>query len=187
MSQTFLSSDGDIRAVLATMFRSPEFFSQGAYRAKVKTPFEMIVSAARATNAKVDWATPLANQLNTWGEPLYRKVEPTGYSNLSSEWINSSALLDRMNFGMQLGQNKVEGSKVDSKKFSAVPAVTARELLFTNASTQTLEAIGKTLSEQKKKDPKQAASNAGLVAGLVIGSPGFPEEMKCICFPDAYF
>lgn len=172
MAQTFHDTDGDIRAVLTTMFNAPEFFSEGAYRAKMKTPFEMIVSAARATEAKVDWAMPLANQLNTWGEPLYRKVEPTGYSNLGAEWINSSALLDRMNFGMQLGQNKVEGAKVDPKKFSTSPAVTARQLLFTNASAQTLEAIGKMVGDEKKKDPKQA-SNAGLIAGLVIGSPDF--------------
>jgi uncharacterized protein (DUF1800 family) len=172
MAKTFQDSDGDIRAVLATMIAAPEFFSQGAYRAKIKTPFEMIVSAVRASGASVDYAMPLANQLNTWGEPLYRKVEPTGYSNAGAEWINSSALLDRMNFGMQLGQNKFQGLQLDPKRFSPAPATTARELLFTNATGQTLEAIGKTLREQKKKNPKQAPS-PGLIAGLVIGSPDF--------------
>jgi uncharacterized protein (DUF1800 family) len=178
MAKTFTESDGDIRAVLETMIASPEFFSQGAYRAKIKTPFEMIVSAVRASGARVEYAVPLANQLSTWGEPLYRKVEPTGYSNAGAEWVNSSALLDRMNFGMQLGQNHVQGLQVDSKKFSTAPAATAREILFTNASAQTLDAINKTLreekkkAEQKKKNPKQAA-NPGLVAGLVIGSPDF--------------
>ncbi len=92
MAQTFRDTDGDIRAVLTTMFASKEFFSQGAYRAKMKTPFEMIVSAVRATGAKVDYAMPLANQISTWGEPLYRKLEPTGYSNVNAEWVNSSAL-----------------------------------------------------------------------------------------------
>jgi uncharacterized protein (DUF1800 family) len=172
MAQTFHDSDGDIRAVLTTMFTSKEFFSQGAYRAKVKTPFEMIVSAVRATGAKVDYAMPLANQISTWGEPLYRKLEPTGYSNVGAEWVNSSALLARMNFALQLGQNKVQGLQIDPKKFSPKPDVTAKQVLFTNASGQTLEAIGKTLNEQKKKNPKQAA-NPGLIAGLVIGSPDF--------------
>ena len=172
MARVFQDSDGDIRAVLRAMIAAPEFFSQGAYRAKIKTPFEMIVSAVRASGARVDYAMPLANQLNTWGEPLYRKVEPTGYSNVGAEWVNSSALLDRMNFGMQLGQNKFQGLQLDPKKFSPAPANTARELLFTNATGQTLEAIGKALREQKKKNPKQTP-NPGLIAGLVIGSPDF--------------
>jgi uncharacterized protein (DUF1800 family) len=177
MAEVFRDTDGDIRAVLATLFASKEFFSQGAYRAKVKTPFEMIVSAVRATGAKVECAMPLANQISTWGEPLYRKLEPTGYSNLGAEWLNSSALLARMNFALQLGQNKVQGLQLDSKKFSAKPDVTARQVLFTNASGQTLAAIGKTLNEQQKKNvkpvPNQSSINPGLIAGLLIGSPDF--------------
>jgi uncharacterized protein (DUF1800 family) len=172
MAQTFHDTDGDIRAVLTTMIASKEFFSQGAYRAKLKTPFEMIVSAVRATGAKVDYAMPLANQISTWGEPLYRKVEPTGYSNLGAEWVNSSALLARMNFALQLGQNKVQGLQIDPKKFASKPDAVARQVLFTNASGQTLEAIGKTLNEQKKKNVKPVP-NPGLIAGLVIGSPDF--------------
>jgi uncharacterized protein (DUF1800 family) len=173
MAETFRDSDGDIRAVLATLFASPEFFSQGAYRTKVKSPFEMIVSAVRATGAKVDYAMPLANQISTWGEPLYRKLEPTGYSNVGAEWINSSALLARMNFAIQLGQNKFQGLQLDPKKFSPKPDVTAKEVLFTNASGQTLAAIGKTLNEQKKKNTKPPPPNPGLIAGLVLGSPDF--------------
>ena len=175
MAQTFTDTDGDIRAVLKTMFQSKEFFSQGAYRAKMKTPFEMIVSAARAAGAKVDWATPLANQLSNWGEPLYRKLEPTGYSNLSPDWVNSSALLDRMNFAIELGQNHVQGTEVNPKRFSSVPSSAARELLFTNGSPQTLAALNKAEQEQKKKAP-HAAGNPGLIAGLVIGSPDFQRK-----------
>jgi len=77
-----------------------------------------------------------------------------------------------MNFGMQLGQNHVDGLQVDPKKFSPSPAAAARELLFTNPSNQTLDAISKAVKDQKKKDPKHPA-NPGLIAGLVIGSPDF--------------
>ena len=100
MAKTFCDKNGDIRAVMKTMLTSKEFFSQGAYRAKVKTPFEMIVSAVRATGAQVDFAFPLANQIAQLGEPLYRKLEPTGYSNANAEWVNSAALLARMNFAL---------------------------------------------------------------------------------------
>ncbi len=160
MAKTFRDTDGDIRAVLATMFNSPEFFSEGAYRAKLKTPFEMMVSAMRATGAAVDNSAALAQRIATLGEPLYRKVEPTGYSNAGEDWINSAALVERMNFAMDLTANRVEGVKVDDSKFSADPAQAARELLFTNASQQTLDAIG-------------AQSDPAVVAGMLLGSPDF--------------
>jgi uncharacterized protein (DUF1800 family) len=112
MAKTFRETDGDIRAVLRTMFLSREFLSETAYRAKVKSPFEMVVSAARAANAEVESAAPLAQQLARMGQPLYRKVEPTGYSSANAEWVNSSALLARMNFAVSLSQNKLRGIRV---------------------------------------------------------------------------
>jgi uncharacterized protein (DUF1800 family) len=114
MAATILSKDGDLRAVLKTMFDSPEFWSRGAYRAKMKSPLEMVASSLRALNADVDFTFGLANQLNQLGEPLYRKLEPTGYSNSGQEWLNSAGLLARMNFSMALVNNKVAGVKVDT-------------------------------------------------------------------------
>jgi uncharacterized protein (DUF1800 family) len=172
MAKTFLSTDGDIRAVLNTMFTSKEFMSQGAYQSKVKTPFEMIVSSVRATGAQVDFAFPLANRIAQLGQPLYRKLEPTGYSNANAEWINSASLLARMNFALDLTQNKVQGTKVDQTRFNEDPTHTARLMLFTNPTASTREAIDKAISEQKTKNPKAPPSPA-MVAGLVIGSPDF--------------
>ena len=176
MAKTFLGTHGDIRAVLRTAFTSKEFFSQGAYRAKVKSPFEMIVSAVRATGADVDFAFPLGNRLTQLGEPLYRKLEPTGYSNLGSEWMNSSSLLTRMNFALDLAQNRVQGSKVDTAAFDTDVAGVARRILFREISPETLAAIEKTLAEQNDKDKAKksnAAARPGLIAGLVLGSPDF--------------
>ena len=114
MAATFLKKDGDLRAVLKTMFDSPEFWSRGAYRSKIKSPLEMVASSLRALHADVDFTFGLNNQLNQLGEPLYRKAEPTGYSNTGQEWLNSAGLLARMNFGVALANNKVPGVKVDS-------------------------------------------------------------------------
>src|SRR5258708_32142124 len=109
MAQTYLKSDGDVRAVLKTMLNSKEFWSVGAYRSKMKSPLEMVASAVRAVNGDVDFAFALANQVAQLGQPLYRKVEPTGYSNSSQEWMNSAGLLARLNFALQLTDNKVPG------------------------------------------------------------------------------
>jgi uncharacterized protein (DUF1800 family) len=171
MAKTFLATDGDIREVMKTMLNSREFFSQGAYRAKVKTPFEMIVSAIRATDAQVDFAMPLANQIAQLGEPLYRKQEPTGYPSANAEWINSASLLGRMNFAVALAQNNVPGTRVDATRFGDDPTLVARQLLFTDPTAQTLEAITKALADQKEKHPDAPAP--ALAAGLLLGSPDF--------------
>jgi uncharacterized protein (DUF1800 family) len=114
MAQTFLKTDGDIRSVMKTMLESKEFWSLGAYRSKMKSPLEMVASAVRAANGNVDYAVSLMQQVAQLGEPLYRKVEPTGYSNASQEWLNSAGLLARMNFALQLADNKVPGVKVET-------------------------------------------------------------------------
>ena len=118
MAQTFLKTGGDLRAVMKTMLESKEFFSEGAFRSKLKSPLEVVASAVRAVNGEIDYAFPLANQVAQLGQPLYRKQEPTGYSNSSKEWLNSGGLLARMNFALQLADNKVPGVKVDATKLA---------------------------------------------------------------------
>jgi uncharacterized protein (DUF1800 family) len=127
MAQTFLKSDGDIRAVMETMLASKEFWSEGAYRSKMKSPLEVVVSAVRASNGSVDFATSLVNQVAQLGEPLYRKVEPTGYSNSSQAWMNTAGLMARMNFALQLSSNKVPGVTVDKPVDSANTALGSPE------------------------------------------------------------
>ncbi len=109
--KTFLKKDGDIREVLKTMLQSPEFWAPEAYRAKVKTPLEFVVSAARASGADVADAAPLARQLQNMGMQLYGAQPPTGYSTKSEAWVNSSALLDRMNFALALTAGKLKGTR----------------------------------------------------------------------------
>jgi uncharacterized protein (DUF1800 family) len=170
MAQTFLSSNGSIREVMRTMLNSKEFWSEGAYRAKVKSPFEMVASSARALDANVIDGWALANQVGSLGEPLYRKLEPTGYSNLNSEWVNSASLLGRMNFALQLAQNHVESVKVDVSRFGDDPSEVAKALMFRAMSPQTRAAIDKALEDDKQK------KNPALVAALVIGSPDFQKR-----------
>jgi uncharacterized protein (DUF1800 family) len=165
MTKTFIGTDGDIRAVMAALLESKEFFSAGAFRAKVKTPLELVVSAVRATGAEVNFAIPLATQIAQLGQPLYRKVEPTGYSGANAEWVNSAALLARMNFALALADNRVPGVKVDQSTFQDSTASVGRQLLFHEPTQQTLDSIQKALAQQEPKPP--------LLAGLVLGSPDF--------------
>lgn len=113
MAHTYLSSGGDISAVLLTLFRSPEFWAAGDYRAKVKTPLEYVVSAARASNATIENLQPLVNTLREMGMGLYGAVPPTGYKWDSSTWVSTGALVSRMNFALALAANKVPGISVD--------------------------------------------------------------------------
>lgn len=171
MAATFLKTDGDIREVMRTMLESKEFWSAGSYHAKVKTPFEMAVSAVRALNANVEDAFALANQVGNLGEPLYRKQEPTGYSNINTEWVNSAALLGRMNFALNLAQNRVPGVKVDASRLPEDPVQIGRRLMSADVSPQTKASIEKALKNEQTKNPRQ--QGPALLAGLVLGSPDF--------------
>src|SRR6202795_1791665 len=113
MAKTFESGDGDIRAVLKTMIYSPEFWSRDAYRAKIKPPFELGVSTARALGADVDTPMPLVQWTGRIGEPLYQCQPPTGYADRSDAWVNTGALLNRLNYSLALAGNKVRGSRSD--------------------------------------------------------------------------
>jgi len=109
MAKTYLSSGGDISAVLKTLYHSPEFWSTSVYRAKVKTPIEYVVSAVRATDANIDNLRPIANELRSLGMPLYGCVPPTGYNWKASDWVSTGALVDRMNFALGLAANRLPG------------------------------------------------------------------------------
>ncbi len=113
MVATFLKSDGDMRAVLTTMFHSPEFWSPSLYRAKVKTPVEFVASALRATNADVTNPGPLVQSMGRLGMPIYGMQTPNGYSWRSDAWVSSNALLTRMNFALVLAGNRLQGTRID--------------------------------------------------------------------------
>ncbi|HML17020.1 MAG TPA: DUF1800 domain-containing protein [Bryobacteraceae bacterium] len=171
MAKTFRDTHGDLREVMKTMLASKEFFSAGAYHAKVKTPLEMIASAVRATAAEVDYAFPMAQLIGQLGEPLYRKIEPTGYPSANREWMNSASLVGRINFAIALAGNKVPGVKLDQARLAEDPGEAARQVLFTDPSPETRDAIEKALAGQKDKN--SSAAESAMVTGLLLGSPDF--------------
>jgi uncharacterized protein (DUF1800 family) len=187
MAQTFLKKDGDIREVLKTMLRSPEFWSADAYRAKVKTPLEFMVSALRASNADISDSTRLIQTLQSLGMPLYGMQPPTGYSMKAETWVNSSALLARMNFAMALAAGKMKGVQVDSEQLlpagqppadsGQALAMIENTLLFGDVSQQTHATVAARLEDpvvtRRKLDDSPQPPNIGVIAGLLLGSPEF--------------
>ena len=113
MAKSYLSSGGDIPTVLKTLFHSPEFWAASDFRAKVKTPLEFVVSAARASNANIQNFQSLTNALRQMGMPLYGCMPPTGYKWDASDWVSTGALVDRMNFALSLAANRLPGITVE--------------------------------------------------------------------------
>jgi uncharacterized protein (DUF1800 family) len=128
MSKRFQETDGDLREVMRAMIFAPEFWTPANFHSKVKSPLEMEASALRAVNAAIDSAMALANSMNEMGEPLYGKLEPTGYSNGGADWMNSAALLARMNFAVSLAQGRIPGVEVDPSQWPEDAAQTGLAL-----------------------------------------------------------
>lgn len=186
MAQEFESSGGDIRAVLHTMIYSPEFWSKEAYRAKVKTPFELVAGTARALNADVEVTLPLVQWVGRMGEPLFQCQPPTGYSDKSEIWVNSGALLNRLNFALAFGTDHMWGAEVDLKEMFGGDAATDPNVALSRAlglfldgqvapgTKQTLEArLSDPRILQARLDDPVKHVNEGLIAGLVLGAPEF--------------
>jgi len=182
MAQTFLKKNGNIREVLKTMVDSPEFWAPEAYRAKMKTPLEFVVSAVRASGADVTDAMPLARQLQNMGMPIFGMQPPTGYSMKADAWVNSSALLGRMNFALALTSGKVKGIQVDSVPVrnddpQQTLAALENSLLAGDVSEQTHDVITARLQDPKlshrKLDDPARPPDISLITGLLLGSPEF--------------
>jgi uncharacterized protein (DUF1800 family) len=171
-------SDGDMRQVLRAIVRSPEFWDPAVVNAKIKTPLEFVASAARAIGADPDSTPRLANAVARLGQPLYRQPSPAGYPERQSEWVNSGALLARMNFAVALATGNHEGTDVDLD--CAVASVPDHEALVDSIDERIL---GGTMTANTRRvileqiadlaDPRRARAMA---VGLALGSPEFQRQ-----------
>ncbi|HET7876757.1 MAG TPA: DUF1800 domain-containing protein, partial [Methylomirabilota bacterium] len=227
VAKTFRDTDGDVRAMLVTIFESAEFWSSDAYRAKIKTPIEVVASAARALHVQIlppgSSAFPeqdltmtprlnlaerpslaerlaergglqavgggfiLARQVATLGEPLYEMQPPTGYPDVAEAWVNTGALLNRMNFALALAHNRLPGARVDIGRVLAgvdrrnPDAVLDRLLtvaLHGQATAETKAMLRAQLSspEITRSTPDYRGprnTDVEKLAALVLGSPEF--------------
>ena len=194
-SRQFLSSRGDVRSVVKTILTSPEFYSEAAYRAKVKSPLEIVASTLRALNAQTDGGSQLLGLIARMGAPMFLYQAPAGYPDHAGTWISSSALLGRLNFAALIAENRVPGTTVSLQ--GAVPqglsagetspeAVDrfSRSLMGTTLSGGSRKAILNSLAgaERERAGAAPVSQNGAAgdgyatlpaVAALVIGSPEF--------------
>jgi uncharacterized protein (DUF1800 family) len=200
---TFQRTDGNIRAVLLTIFTSPEFWSAETYRAKIKTPLEVVVSAVRTLDGRIGPAPAgeagaggegpagggivLAREVAKLGEPLYEAQPPTGYPDRAEAWVNTGALLGRMNFALGLAHNRFRGASVDLNRFvggadRGQPAQVLDRLLATvlygEASPDTRAVLASQLESPEitrttAYDRVAKDTDVEKLTALVLGSPEF--------------
>jgi uncharacterized protein (DUF1800 family) len=169
VAKRFLATDGDLRETVKAVIDSPEFWDPGVYRAKVKSPFEYVVSAVRAVDAHVDDARPLARALQQIGEPLYGAQPPTGYKDTAEAWEGSGALMNRLNFALALANDTLPGVRTNvTRLVGSVDEANCADALAAaltggGLSAETRKAIG-------------AQKNLPRIAGLILGSPEFQRQ-----------
>jgi len=127
LAATYDRSRGDVRAMLRTLVQSPDFWSRAAVGAKVKSPFELAVSAVRASGAHVENPRPLLGWIARMGEPLYAYQAPTGYPDRADAWVNTGSLLNRMNFGLQFAAQRIPGIDMDLPSLHDGPEPESRQ------------------------------------------------------------
>ncbi|MGH9940738.1 MAG: DUF1800 domain-containing protein [Pyrinomonadaceae bacterium] len=113
VAAAYTKSDGDIRETLRAVFTSPEFNAPENYRAKIKTPFELAASAVRTLGGETNGGPALHQWIAKMGEPLYGYQPPTGYPDVAEHWVNTGALLERLNFALALASNRIPGTRVE--------------------------------------------------------------------------
>jgi uncharacterized protein (DUF1800 family) len=163
----YRDTDGDLREVTRTILMSPEFLSPDAYRAKVKTPFEFVVSAVRALGADVQDAKPLVRELQQLGMPLYMCQPPTGYNDTGDAWVNTGALIGRMNLALRLAGNQVRGTSVGGLQSSVGSPQSSGD-----SDTRIARFLGGEASETTRATIAKATTASQMTA-LTLGAPEF--------------
>lgn len=168
-ADTYLKTQGNLREVMRTILTSPEFFSEEAYNAQIKTPLDFVVSAARATGATLTNAGPMVQALrNNFGMPLYGCQPPTGYKTTADAWVNTGALLNRMNFGLSLVSNQQRAMRVNTAALAPDTSEATRDRLVN-------EMLAGRISQSTADTLAKAPSAPQLVA-LLLGSPEFQKR-----------
>ncbi len=159
-AKAFLASDGSIVEMLKSIIASPAFYNTANYRTKVKTPFEFVASALRISNAETDANRPILDWITRMGQPVFGRITPDGYPDMSSEWLSNNDLIARFNFATALTMNQIKGTTLDASKL--IGSVTdhsksadqiAKALIIGEISDKTRAALEKLAVDFGKSPP----------------------------------
>ena len=174
-ARAFLASDGSIGETLKSIISSPAFFNTASYRTKVKSPFEFVASSLRITNAETDANRPVLDWIAKMGQPLYGRITPDGYPDMSIEWLSNNDMLARFNFATALTMNQIKGTTLDAAKLIAPgtdPSRSADEIakvmIIAEISDKTRAALEKLAADFAKSPPTASIIPAG---GSSLASP----------------
>jgi len=171
-------SSGDMREVVRAIVHGPDFWAPQNIRAKVKTPLEFVVSAVRAVGGDPDTTPRLAQVVARLGQPLYRHVAPDGYPEREEAWVNSGALLDRMNVAVALAAGRLPGVTVALE--AVAPATADAEQLIAAVNDGVLggamsDNTRRVIRDELAAAPDPVAARA-LAVGLTLGGPEFQRQ-----------
>jgi uncharacterized protein (DUF1800 family) len=177
MTQRYLSSDGDITAVLTTLFHSPEFWDRQYFATKFKTPLQYVLSAVRATGVKPINFRPMAGQLALLGMPIYGCQTPDGYKSTQAAWLNPDAMMRRLSFATGLGSGHLPLDQLPPPEPDPDKEITAaiEHPVVGHMTPPDPDQLAQTVGNQFSAQTAAAVqkSPAQLRAALILGSPEF--------------
>ena len=169
MAATFTKTNGDLKAVMETLLFSREFLSDGAWQAKVKTPFELVTSAIRALDAELTDTTAVSQRLTEMGQPMYGSAAPTGYANTAEAWSGSAGLMRRIGLANALVDGQIAGVKVDA---TAIAAQGVRRALTDLSGYEPAPDVVAAIEEGAAGDRPPSP----VIVAVILGSPDFQKR-----------
>jgi len=181
----FLKSGGDVRVLLASIVGGPGFYAPGNFRAKFKTPFELVVSALRAVSAEVSNSLPLLKKLDEMGEPVYHCDPPTGYSDRAEAWLDPGVMALRWQFAVDLAEGRIPGVRIPESFHAGMeeqPAplwqkILTNKVLPGGVGERTRHALTAITDDYLSKSRRPRLDRLGpQLLGLLLGSPEFQSQ-----------
>jgi uncharacterized protein (DUF1800 family) len=171
VAEAFTKSSGDIKTTLRALFTDKEFFAPENYRAKIKTPFELAVSSIRALGGDTQGGPAMLAMLNKLGEVPYGYQAPTGYPDTAEDWVNTGALLERLNFAIAVASNRIPGTRVDLRSFDPKDRAKLLDHAITNILGGEISPTTKATLQKQMEQPLPEVKAANEVDDTAMTAP----------------
>lgn len=186
-ARTFKAKKGDIREVVRTIIKHPEFFDRQHFKAKFKNPLEFVTSALRATEADVSAPKVIADAVASLGMPIYGCEDPTGWDDTAEAWRDPGVMALRWRFALRLARGKVRGMKIGERFYYQLPEdpLDLMDSLIKKVVPQglgsntyaVLERVTfKRVQEGLAETERGRKELAKTIVGILLGSPEFQQQ-----------